>query len=514
MSITPYTNVVENVNKWPLSRKLSLDLVVLLSILLFAAIILRTSRADYMPLYVDLPQEEAASVTSWLREEGIPYQLRNNGRSIYVPFNMVHETRLNLAGAGLPRQSGVGFEIFDKQNFGVTQFTQKINYQRALQGELARTIVSLDAVTAARVHLVIPEQRLLQSQQELPKASVVVDLAAGRTLDAAHTQGIIHLVAGSIGGLKENQVTVVDTNGNMLSRSTATDPGLAFLPETLNFRNKLESRLETRAQSLLDKALGPGNAIVRVTADLDFTREAITSEEYDPDSLVPRSEQVTKSQSGERRDGGVPGVEANLGGNETDENFGGVIPSTRSSEITNYEISKTVRQISSEVGRVKTISAAVLVADKYEPGAGGQPGAYVPRAPEEIDAIQRMMTHAIGLEPERGDRIEVTAMPFRAAMMQMGPGDAGSPGISDFLPWIRYLLLGIGALVVYMLLLRPVINTLKSESVAYNKTVYELEEEAYAPEKKPLDAPARLRLELAESAVTPTQVIKTWLKES
>ena len=508
MSESPYTNIVDNIRNWPPSRKLALALIVLLSILLFSVIIFQSSRADYRPLYVDLPQEEAASVTSWLREEGVPYQLQNNGRSIYVPINMVHETRLNLAGAGLPQQTGIGFEIFDKQNFGVTQFTQKINYQRALQGELARTIASIDSVTSARVHLVLPEQRLVQAQQEQAKASVIVNLAAGRSLDPGQTQGIIHLVAGSIAGLKDNQITVIDSNGNVLSRNSSSDPAMAMLPDTLKFKNTLETRLETRAQSLLDRALGQGNAIVRVTADLDFTREALTSEEYDPDSLVPRSEQVTKSQSGERRIGGAPGVEANLGQNNLIDDF---IPSTQSSEVTNYEISKTVRQINSEVGKVRNLSAAVLVAEKYEPGVDGAAGSHVPMTEAELDSIQRMMIHAIGLEADRGDRIEVVSMPFHSEGMEMAGAELHG-NLNDFIPWIKYLLLLISALLLYLFLLRPIIKTLKGESIQYNKTVYELEDD-YNQEKKALDAPTRLRLELAENSVTPTQVIKTWLKD-
>ena len=177
MAESPFKNLLANIRNWPLYRKLALAGVVFLSLLFFLLIIFQTNRADYRPLYTDLPQQEAASVTAWLKEQGVPYELKDNGRSIYVAAGEVYETRLNLAGAGLPRQGGVGFEIFDKQSFGVTKFTQKINYQRALQGELARTIAALEAVQSARVHLVMPEESLLQSQRKETKASVVVELA-------------------------------------------------------------------------------------------------------------------------------------------------------------------------------------------------------------------------------------------------------------------------------------------------------------------------------------------------
>lgn len=510
MPETPYTNIVENIKNWPPSRKLALAATVMLSAVLFALIIFQFGRADYMPLYTDLPGEEASSVTTWLREEGVSYELRNNGRSIYVPAELVYETRLNLAGAGLPKQSDAGFEIFDKQNFGVTQFTQQINYQRALQGELAKTIAAMDAVRSARVHLVMPEDRLLREQQEEAKASVVLNLASGRSLGPGEADGIVHLVAGSIEGLKSGRVTVVDTNGRVLSRENAAPPGMAMLPQALQYQGQVESRLETRAQSLLDRALGAGNAIVRVTADLDFTREAITSEEYDPDSLVPRSEQSSSSESGERQFGGVPGVEGNLGGGEG-VFAGGVIPSIRNSEITNYEISKTIREVSNAVGTINNISAAVLVSETVAAGAGGAQEASITQ--EQLDAIQRMVVHAIGLEADRGDRIEVSAMPFRADMMDPAPM-APQTMIHDYLPYVRYAVLLAVALLLYFIVLRPVIRTVKGESFQYNKTVHELEyEQAQAPGKQALDSPARLRSELADTSVTPAQVVKTWLKE-
>ncbi|MCF8040392.1 MAG: flagellar M-ring protein FliF [Desulfohalobiaceae bacterium] len=510
MAESPVRTLVENIKNWPISRKLALGGVVLLSLVFFLLIILQANKAEYRPLYTGLAPQEAASVTGWLKEQGVPYELTNSGRSIYVPAAMVYETRLNLAGAGLPKQGGMGFEIFDKQSFGVTKFTQKINYQRALQGELARTIMALDAVKSARVHLVLPEERLLQDQQEQAKASVVIDLAEGRALDMTRTQGIIHLVAGSIEGLKKNQVTVVDTSGRTLSQNSGTEVGQIMLPDKLKFKNTLEGRLEKRAQSLLDRALGQGSSVVRVTADLDFTQEAITSEEYDPDSLVPRSEKVTESESGSRRSGGVPGVESNLGGGSTANS--GPIPSRESSEVTNYEISKTVKRIKSPVGQVKKISAAVLVAEKFKPGVNGEPGSHVPLTPEKIGSIRRMIVSAIGLDPDRGDRIEVVSMPFQKQMLEGSGGASAGSAVYDYIPYAKYALLLFLAVLLYFVLVRPLVKTLRGESAISAKTVTELEDE-YGSEKKALDPPARLRQELTNSQVTPTQVIKTWLKE-
>ena len=508
MEETSYGNLISNIKGWSLSRKLSLAAISLLSILLFAAIILQANRAEYRPLYTELSQEEAASVTNWLREQNVPYHLQNGGSSIYVPAGVVYETRLNLAGAGLPKQGGVGYEIFDKQGFGATNFTQKINYQRALQGELARTISALEAVKSARVHLVIPEKRLFHEQQKQAKASVVLDLNAGYALDMSQIQGIIHLVAGSVEWLDKNMVTVVDTSGQTLSQSSGNDLDQMMLPDKLKYKNTLETSLERRAQSLLDLALGQGNAIVRVTTDLDFTQEAITKEEYDPESLVPRSEKITGSASGVRQTGGVPGVESNLGG---DSPIDGSIPMTQSSETTNYEISKTVKQIISPVGKLKSISAAVLLAEQIKPGEKAGEGTPVPFSETEIEAIKKMMITALGIDTERGDRIEVVAMPFKQNKMEIS--EAGSvSAVNDYIPYIKYLILIFCAVFLYRFLIRPVLKTLRGESIMYNKTVKQLEHEN-VQEMKALDPPARLRRELEENSVTPTQVIKAWLKE-
>lgn len=506
----PYQNIIENIKNWPLSRKLSLAGICLLSFLIFGVIIFQARKAEFRPLYTDLPQQEAASVTQWLKEQDVPYQLENSGRSIYVPAGLVYETRLNLAGQGLPRQGGVGFEIFDKQNFGVTKFTQKVNFQRAMQGELARTIVAMDVVKSARVHLVLPEERLLKEQQKPPKASVVVDLEPGRALGMGQTQSIIHLVAGSIEGLDKGQVTVLDTGGRLLSENQGQDPDLLMLPDKVKFKNTLENRLENRVQALLDRALGHGNSLVRITAELDFTQEAITTEEYDPDSLVPRSEKITESQSGQLHAGGVPGTASNLGNNTGTSQ---VIPETRSSEVINYEISKTIKQIQRPVGDVSQISAAVLVADPFDPEANSGQGGYVPLAPEKIESIRKMVVSAIGLDADRGDRIEVVSMPFQKQMLDAGTPSAG-PGLYDYLPYAKYLLLLICAVLLWFALVRPMVRALRAQAgPGQPESVSALPDGSGRRDVKALDAPAMLRGELDNFSVTPAQVVKAWLKE-
>jgi flagellar M-ring protein FliF len=281
-----------------------------------------------------------------------------------------------------------------------------------------------------------------------------------------------------------------------------------MLPEKLKFKNTLEANLEKRAQSLLDRALGPGNSVVRVTANLDFTQEAITKEEFDPDSVVPRSESVTESKSGKNQSGGVPGVESNLKENSSANSL---TQSSQTSEVTNYEISKTVRKIVNPVGKIKNISAAVLLSEKMSIGANGGQATTVPFSAEEMEAIRKMVASALGIDVARGDRIEVVSMPFSQKLLEAGATDSGR-SVYDYLPYIKYFLFLVGAFFLYRLLVRPVITTLRAESTTYNKTVEELESE-YAQDIKALDPPERLRRELAENSVTPTRVIRAWLNE-
>jgi flagellar M-ring protein FliF len=214
------TNIVARIREWPRARQISLALVALISLTAFAWIIFQTQKVPYKVLYGNLGKQEASSVVKWLKDQGVPYKLKDQGKTITVPENKVYSTRLKLAGAGLPKGQGVGFEVFDKQDFGVTQFTQQVNYQRALQGELSRTISSMGPVESSRIHLVMPEESLLQQQQKETKASVMVQTKKNQNLSQDQINGIVHLVSGSIEGLKKSNVTVVDHRGRKLSENS------------------------------------------------------------------------------------------------------------------------------------------------------------------------------------------------------------------------------------------------------------------------------------------------------
>lgn len=244
--------------------------VVALSILFFVLLIVVANKTDYRPLFANLSSEDAGEIVKKLKEQKVPYQITNDGKAILVPSDKVYDLRLAMASDGLPQGGGVGFEIFDRKNFGVTEFVQKLNYQRALQGELSRTIAQLSGVEQARVHLVIPEKTIFKDNEKPATASVVLKMKANRMLSESEVQGISHLVASAIEGMDPDQVTVMDSRGKILSKSNSSDPGNKMTSAMLETQRNYEKNLEDRLQSLLDKAVGTGKSVARVTAAFDF----------------------------------------------------------------------------------------------------------------------------------------------------------------------------------------------------------------------------------------------------
>jgi len=501
---------------WPLQRKLSLAGVALISAMVFAIIIFQARVADYSLLYANLPTSDATAVVNLLKEKKVDYRLEEGGRSIFVPADQLYELRLDMAGAGLPKGGGVGFEIFDKTSFGMTDFAQKVNYRRALEGELARTIGSLDPVEGARVHLALPEKRLFKEQQKEASASVILKLVPGGRLKESQIQGIVHLVAGSVDGLEAENVTVVDAAGAVLSRPDNEKLAGPMTPGMLDYQQTVEQRLESRAQSLLDRALGAGSSLVKVTATLDFVQVEKTEEIYDPTSPVVRSEQISEEKSEGVGVGGVPGVQSNM------EEPGSVATrsrdaSSRSEETINYEVSRTVSKIVTPVGTVSRLSVAVLVADRFVAGESGGAGRYAPRTAEELASIQNMVKSALGIEISRGDSIEVVSMAFENSF-QDDPLLQPTPLSSyyEFLPYVKYGLLSLGLFLMYWLLVRPMVKTIRGETVEATpmKTVEELEMEmAGHALPGPEDPLAKASQEILQATASPTKVIKSWLKE-
>ena len=379
-----------------------------------------SGRADYALLYGKLDETEAGKVVAALDEEKVPYQIRSGG-SIMVPADKVYQLRMQMAGKGIPRGEGVGFEIFDKANFGVSDFVQHANYTRAVQGELARTISQLEGVDSARVMIVIPESRLLVDNQRKPTASVFVRVKGNFQMSPSAVNSIKFLVANSVEGLQANNVSVVDNFGNVLSENQESDSVAGLSNNQLTARRNYEQYLTKKAQGMLEQVLGPGQAVVRVSADLNWDSTTRTDEKFDPDGQVVRSSVINDENTETAttgQNGGVPGSGANnAGGDNTNSVASAPVNTSRTrKKITNnsYEINKSTSSLVQAAGGVKRLSAAVFIAEQFQ--GEGKDRKAVARSQEELEKLRRIVQSALGLEDgadsERKDQITLEEMPF------------------------------------------------------------------------------------------------------
>lgn len=377
---------------------------------------------NYQVLFSSLSQEDAAEVTAKLKELLVPYELDMNGTVIKVPADKVLDTRLSLAGEGLPRGGGIGFEIFDKTSFGTTDFVQKMNYQRALQGELARTIRQFQQVAEARVHIAAPAESVFIEDQKPPSASVSVKLRGSNQLEQKQIQAIVNLVASAVQGLTEENITVVDTAGRLLFRKRGGEMG-QMSDTQLDFQQNTEKALRDKLETMFEQVVGVGKAIARVSVELDFNQTETTEETFDPEGQVVRSEQLLNegnAQAGSSPEG-IPGVKGNLasfneagGGGASGGGSG-----SRNNVTRNYEVSKVVKKITGATGKIKRLSVAVMVDGTYEKSVdkdGVENLKYVQRSPEDLKWYEKMAKNAVGFDADRGDQLEVVGTSFAASM--------------------------------------------------------------------------------------------------
>ncbi len=373
-------------------------------------------KTDYNVLFSGLSAEDAASIIAKLKEQRIEYQLSESGSAVLVPAANVYETRLNLAAEGLPRGGGVGFEIFDQTNLGTTDFVQRLNYQRAVQGELARTIKQFKQVRDARVHIATPKESVFVEDTKPPSASVSLTMAGQEKLAKEQIMAIVNLVASAVPGLTSENITIVDTQGRLLFRKEGDDASMLSATQ-LEYQLKVESALRKKVESLLEEVVGVNKALARVTVDMDFNKVDVTEENFDPDGQVTRSEQLLlEQQGGEKAAAGIPGVKGELATFTDTAAAGGKTEGPYRKNITrNYEISRKTRHVQESVGAIKRLSVAVMVDGVYEESKdkdGKKTLVYKPRKPEELDHFVKMTQNAIGFDPDRGDKVEVVGMPF------------------------------------------------------------------------------------------------------
>jgi flagellar M-ring protein FliF len=376
------------------------------------ALVYWSSHADYALLYGGLSDTEAGKVVAALDAAKVPYKA--NDGSIYVPTDKIYSMRMQLAGRGIPSGDGVGFEIFDKANFGISDFVQRANYTRAVEGELARTISQIDEVESARVMIVMPENRLLLDKNTYPTASVFVHVRGTSQLQPQSINSIRFLVANSVEGLKPNHVSVVDNLGNVLSENTDDDSLTGLTSTQLGARRNLEQYLAKKAQDMLDKVLGPGQAIVRVSADINYNTLTSTDEKFDPDGQVIR----TQTKNDQTTDASTTststpvGISANTGTNST-QTAAAPVNNTKNQTTTStveYEIGNTTTSTVQAAGGIKRLDASVTVAAQMQ-GTGAD-RKIVPRSPEDLKKLQDIVANAVGIDTTRGDTIALEELPF------------------------------------------------------------------------------------------------------
>lgn len=377
-------------------------------------VVLWSQRPDFQLLYAGLGEKDAAAVISQLQTQGVPYRISGGGSTVEVPANQVHKLRMDMAGKGIPSGDGVGFEIFDKGQFGLSDFVQRTNYLRAIQGELARTITHLQGVRSARVMIVQPENRLLLTEQGVkPTASVFVDVGGGR-LESEQVNSIRHLVANAVQGLVPDQVAVVDNRGRVLSEELKQDPTLGTASSQIRYRQQVEDYFARKVETMLAAVIGPGNAVVRVSAEIDTEATTLMSETFDPEGQVVRSQTVTEdttTSAESRSGGGATGVSANVpekaAGNPDLDRPLSTSDQSRKNRTTAYEINRSTTSVTRNPGTVRNLTAAVFVAPRVgPPGVDGAPATELRRTPEEINALRQLVMNALGLKLAPGQAVE------------------------------------------------------------------------------------------------------------
>ncbi len=397
------SNIGRTFNGLTPTRKISLVVVTLLTLAGIWGMVTISNRTEYRVLFANLSAEDAGSIVDKLKENKVPFEINKAGDAVSVPDDKVAELRLELATAGLPRGGGVGFEIFDqKMKFGATEFEQQLNYRRALQGELARTIGSMDEVQNARVHIALPKDSLFVEEQKKTTASVTMKLKSGRTLRPSQIDGITHLVASSVEGLSPENVIIIDSRGTILSKPTGDPKFMRATASQMEYQQNLEKDLAGRIQSMLENVVGQGKAVVRVAADLDFRVSEKMEETYDSEAPVVRSLQRQTEKSSA----------ANVGKGAAGTTAPGTPEREKVNEVINYEINKVVNKTVMPTGEIKKLSIAVLVDGMYLKDKQGKE-VYQPRDKKEIDGLEDLVRKTIGFNASRGDQVAVSNMPFK-----------------------------------------------------------------------------------------------------
>ncbi|HHQ6569281.1 TPA: flagellar basal-body MS-ring/collar protein FliF [Serratia fonticola] len=485
-------------NRLRANPKIPLLIAASAAIAIVVALTLWAKSPDYRVLYSNLNDRDGGAIVTQLTQMNIPYRFTENGSALMIPAEKVHETRLRLAQQGLPKGGAVGFELLDQEKFGISQFSEQINYQRALEGELSRTIESLGPVQNARVHLALPKPSLFVREQKNPSASVTLTLQPGRTLDDGQINAVVYMVSSSVAGLPPGNVTVVDQAGRLLTQSDGT--GRDLNAAQLKYANEVENRYQRRIEAILAPIVGSANVRAQVTAQIDFSTREQTDEQYQPnqqpDKSAIRSRQLSQSeQNGGQPIGGVPGAlsnqpsaaptapietpkttaagntntpaTANNANNSTRTGASGnVAQNSRRDETTNYEVDRTIRHTQHKAGAVERLSVAVVL-NTLGNDKDGKP---LPMSKEQLAQVESLVREAMGYSSSRGDTLNVVNTQFNDVEQTGGelPFWQSQSFIDQLFNAGRYLLVLLVAWILWRKLVRP---QLQSRQVAQQAAV-------------------------------------------
>jgi flagellar M-ring protein FliF len=446
MSKNQFGTVVNIFTKLSLRQKLLFGVTTAAAVILISISFFLLNEPNFMPLYTNMAQEDASKIIEYLNAQKIPYTIDDNGMTIKVPKEKVYETRLSLAGKGIPGSGVIGYEIFDKSTMGMSEFMQKLNFKRALEGELARTIAQQEGVEGVRVHIVLPQKSVFKDEEKLPTASVVLKLNGNFSASKNNIIAITNLISSSVEGLLASKVTIIDTKGRLLSKEGGDDPFAVTSSKQYEIKQSIESYLANKAQVVLDNILGYGNAMVQVNADINFDQVEKTMEMYDPDTQVAISEQTVKIE--------------NNGSNLGDS-------SAQISENTtvNYEISKTIQRVIEGTGTIKRLSVAAVINDISKEIIKDEKSeiVYEPRTPEQLQKLEQIVRNAVGIDITRNDQFSLTNLPFETKPFEELTFEETS-FFNNPNEWTNIILtiLAIGASIF---VLRGLMNKLKNEKI-------------------------------------------------
>ena len=437
---------LEVFNKLSIQQKVMIGVSAIVGFVLLGFVLFVFNEPSYTTLYSKLSEEDASAVVQELTAKKIPYKITDGGTTIKVPKDKVYEVRFAMASKGIPNSGVLGYEIFDKNTMGMSEFMQKLNFKRALEGELSKTIMSLSGIESARVHIVIPEKSVFKDEEKEATASVNIKYNGAGRLSRKNIEAITNLVASSVEGMQPENVAVIDNKGRLLTQRVDDNPLALSSGKQYELKGNIESYLAQKCQSILDNVLGYGSSVIKVNVDLDFKQIEKTIQSYDPETQVVISEETVKSE--------------NMGRSVSDSNA-----VSSENTITNYEVSQTIEKVLEGAGTIKRITVAAMVNGVKKEIKNGDATEVVvePRPTEQISKLEEILKKTVGFDPSRKDEISVVSIPFDNQLEQ--EPILTNPSLFDDVGKLSNLILMFFAIVASLAVLKGLLKRLKNEKI-------------------------------------------------